>query len=238
MASDASVVAKDFPRFLELPLELRAMIWQFGVRAQNRVVYTDGLRKVKYASCPVLFVVCKESKIWAEKLYKRLLGDNLLYCKLRPSYFQGYGPIISLDDDIIHLGNWKEWAVRCSHPVFWSLECHRTGRPLPPICRRIEEFSKNIIRRIAVTPGWFWSRQSIVQLYKKAHKTMAYEQAWPYLWAQNIEEVWDKAGSPHLEGLFLLSNDASRRGKQKTYEIPILVRPEVARSARRNRIRK
>ncbi|KAI1073929.1 hypothetical protein F5B20DRAFT_565593 [Whalleya microplaca] len=235
METNTGVVPKDFPQFLRLPLELQMTIWELAVRGQDRLVRTNLLRKVTYAPCPVLFLVCRRSKQSTEKFYQRLIGNHLLNCRLQPSVVRYPGPILSFENDIIHIGLWNEWsAIGPCTPSRYDFS--RT--PLSPICRRINEFSKNKIRRIAVLDTKYY-RDRAQRIYHRAsyraQRLVTSEPDWLYLWAQNVEEVWITSRGRSMR-IYLTSSRKASREKQRPFNVPILREPRriVTRSHARS----
>ncbi len=70
------------------PVELRAIIGQLAVPAKNRLANCPSFRRITHALWPVLFLVCRKAKMWAETQYQRLRfcnkGYNLVMGDLIP----------------------------------------------------------------------------------------------------------------------------------------------------------
>ncbi|KAI1503739.1 hypothetical protein F5X99DRAFT_406738 [Biscogniauxia marginata] len=151
---DAKITPKIFSRtqpftkFSALPPELRNMIWEEAVHEQDRVISAPGGDIVMCASCPVLFLVCKESKQVAAKYYVRLEGGDLLAMSLRPLSMPCRGPVLSFDYDVFFVSN--AWTY-CSFERLASGEIIRNEEkslPVPIACDKIEGLYRMGIRRV------------------------------------------------------------------------------------------
>ncbi|KAI8962234.1 hypothetical protein F5Y11DRAFT_347670 [Daldinia sp. FL1419] len=187
----------NFPQFSSLPPELRAMIWEFAVPAQDRFVDTYRLRKVKSAPCPVLFLVCKESKSWTSKFYKRVRNGNFLRGKILPIEQEAAGPVISFEHDIVMIGDWKIWNPR-ERMGFVSdiIKRRQDGVALRPIHLQIEKFSKVGLRRVAVNrphtvhPEFIYYKNARNRVVNFSNLGVKLED-WSWRWTDKVEEVWN-----------------------------------------------
>jgi hypothetical protein len=146
----------NFPKFSDLPMELRQAIWQLAVPVQDRMVDCPALRKIKHASCPILFLVCKEAKLCAETQYHRLQpykrDYDIVMSDLVPGT-TGKGLPISLDHDIfvVQQSKWRGWYANKCDPVREAEASFNNKKELSEICKWIEKFSANGVRRGCVT---------------------------------------------------------------------------------------
>lgn len=154
----SQTIPTEFTKLSSLPPELRSIIWQLAVPAQNRVIDCPSFRRIKSAPCPVLFLVCRESKFYAEKSYQRLRfcgrSCNLLMGDLVSLDSDGHqGLPISLDHDIflIQKRKWWLWRTTVSNPMA-DAAASRAGRgKMTTACKRIEKFSALGVCRVCVT---------------------------------------------------------------------------------------
>ncbi|KAI1386810.1 uncharacterized protein F4822DRAFT_431678 [Hypoxylon trugodes] len=189
-----------FPKFGRLPTELRLMILKFAVRAEDRIVTTNHLRRVKKAPCPVLFLVCRETYNWSQEFYQRIpRGD--LWRPAVPTNTPVRGPIVSFETDIIDIGDWyRWWKFGGGRKDSQVRKCRREGSPLPRTFASIESFSqRNKIRRVVRGPTSNYLRLSEMLFYKNARKSaikyvdvdsLTKYDDWCFQWASELEEVW------------------------------------------------
>ncbi|KAI0485222.1 hypothetical protein GGR56DRAFT_64883 [Xylariaceae sp. FL0804] len=143
---------RKFVYFGRLPAELRAMIWRRAVRGQDRYVITRGFRRINWAPCPPLFLVCHESLQVVQKLYQRVRGGDLLYGSIKPAFMPYAGPVLSFEHDIFSLYGFSSWVTPgCNSPQEAYRHHQLSAGPLRPICGKIEEFSGRRIKRVAVS---------------------------------------------------------------------------------------
>ncbi|KAI0111675.1 hypothetical protein F4814DRAFT_450349 [Daldinia grandis] len=188
----------EFHKFQQLPPELRTMIWNFAVWAQDRFVDTYRLRRIKSAPCPVLFLTCKEAKFWAIRQYKRVKNGDLLYGKIVPASRKATGPVISFEHDIVMMGDWRLWnaprnSPRRAYPREVA-ELQSRGLPLRHIHKRIEVLSARGFHRVALSRPHQVHPELI--FYKDSRRRFTnfpkYGGAndWGWGWTHCLEEVW------------------------------------------------
>ncbi|KAI1467569.1 uncharacterized protein F4812DRAFT_471554 [Daldinia caldariorum] len=186
-----------FHQFTQLSAEVRAMIWEYAVTGQNRVVSTYRLRKVTRAPCPVLFLVCKEALFWAIKKYKRVRNGDLLYGSIMPGYFKATGPVISFEDDIVNIGDWDAWNNNKGSKCYVTDIYNRraAGQGLQQIHQRIEKLSKIGFRRVVVDKNthvhpemlFYKNSRKILTTFKNLNNLRS---DWCWKWTDKIEEIW------------------------------------------------
>ncbi|KAI0171919.1 hypothetical protein GGR52DRAFT_591723 [Hypoxylon sp. FL1284] len=200
-----------FHKFRQLPPELRAMIWQFAVPAQNRVVKTDGLRRVIHCPCPVLFLVCKEAKYHAAKLYQKVRkearhGADLAKSRVIPSYYAWPGPLVSFQHDIIELGACKFWRMMSPQELGRVQQLIDRGETVRPIVRSIMGLRERRIRRIAVLADTWWKVKRPESLFYRNAAPRKFQFGtnqtttitWPSAWADFVQEVWAREPTAYL----------------------------------------
>lgn len=186
-----------FPYFNSLPAEVRLMIWKEAVRGQDRVVWIDRFRKITKAPCPTLFLVCSESLIAAQEVYKKVRGGDILKGRIMPSYYAWEGPIISFEHDILMIENWHRW--RRNRKSMTSRNARNrllAGRPLRPMQKRIAEMGKLGISRVAFCETELEHRMPEMVFYKNARKYYTQvdratdeRDEWAWAWTEHVKEV-------------------------------------------------
>ncbi|OTB15949.1 hypothetical protein K445DRAFT_300754 [Daldinia sp. EC12] len=210
---------KTFHKFPQLPPEIRVMIWNLAVRAQDRRVTTYRLRRVLRAPCPTLFLVCKESKFWAMKKYKKVRNGDLLYGKILPAYFEARGPIISFDDDIVGIGDWFAWNPNRGSRCYTSeiLGRQAGGLGLRKIHQRIKALSKVGFRRVIVGDKYtsLYPEMLFYKNSRKVHTTYrnfgGIRDDWSWNWTDKLEEVWK------LERIYNMVDHTSKESFVRLY---------------------
>lgn len=198
------VQGNTFHQFQNLPTGIRMMIWRLAIRDRNRVVFTKGLRKITYAPCPRIFLVCKDSYACAKLIYKKVRGGDLIQGKVVPVEDRAAGPIVSFEYDIFMADGWDRWRTTQNTGAEQTVRYRRyyLDLPLRPIETRIEAFR---ISRVAFRRAEAESRKFEMVFYKNARKcyTLVDEMTderdeWAWAWTEGIEEVWVLDYTPSL----------------------------------------
>ncbi|KAI1658305.1 hypothetical protein F4813DRAFT_395695 [Daldinia decipiens] len=187
-----------FHLFPKLPSELRHMIWGFAVWTQDRFVDTYRLRRIKSAPCPALFLTCKEAKLHATKMYKRVRNGDLLYGKIMPASRKVRGPLISFENDIVMIGDWELWNSLGKPYPKEIVKLQAMGLPLRPIHKRIEKLSTWGFHRVLLERPHYVHPELLFYKNSRRHLTNFTKYGvrcdWGWTWTDNMEEVWTVDG--------------------------------------------
>ncbi|KAI1100715.1 hypothetical protein F4804DRAFT_335989 [Jackrogersella minutella] len=189
-----------FERFPDLPPELRCVVWDHFMHTEDRIVVADHLRKITRAPCPVILLVCQESKSWAEKLhkYKKVMNGNLLRGRVLPMTIPLKAPLVSFETDIFYIGKWQTWITRWTSNI--NLDVQRRlqhGIPLTALQRGIQAFSGRGVRRVAI-PGdhsqwadllYFANARAWVNEFGVFNQQRQ-PNDWAWAWCRKLEEVY------------------------------------------------
>ncbi|OTB02449.1 hypothetical protein M426DRAFT_24612 [Hypoxylon sp. CI-4A] len=194
-------------RLMDLPKELRIMIWRRVMYAENRIIETYKLHQITRAPCPITFLICKESFYMTRMKYMRVGGGDLLKGPIitehsLPEQWFWRAPVVSFKNDIFHVDTWNLWDPDGFGFGFNTVagevrRLRKVGLPPRSFHQNIEAFSKRGIRRVAV--GYHPNRRAAEMLfYRNARLSTTYyvnsgvvkHDGWAWDWAKDIREVW------------------------------------------------
>ncbi|KAI1498904.1 hypothetical protein F5X99DRAFT_411606 [Biscogniauxia marginata] len=221
--SSPSTPEVTFHCFPRLPSELRIMIWKYGLYSQNRIV---GLRvesrHISYAPCPILFLVCQESKSVTVRAYQRLRRADITCEYAYPVSSRIGGPLVSFETDIFHIrlpvmvekfwGSriWNDKIVRANDPIFQV--------PYSEAEKSVDRFAATPkIKRILVMHSYpFIESHKVVLLalsFSGDHRDNAGERLRSelYKWLRAVDEAYVQ----EMDGLVLdLAGDAIKEQRR------------------------
>ncbi|KAK6088058.1 hypothetical protein SCUP234_01124 [Seiridium cupressi] len=167
-----------FHLFMDLPIDIRVLIWEQAMVSQNRMVPAFDLRYVNQAYAPTVFLVCRESREWAMRNYRRARNGDLL--DLVSPYDGGVrGPLICLDTDIFFVQELHCWNGLDRIPTSWmpNFQIHQGIAPRR-VC--VDERADPIF---AVKLYWPSVRDRPTTFF-------SVEPSSEFDWTQHIDEVW------------------------------------------------
>ncbi|KAK6063605.1 hypothetical protein SCUP515_12294 [Seiridium cupressi] len=167
-----------FHLFMDLPIDIRVLIWEQAMVSQNRMVPAFDLRYVNQAYAPTVFLVCRESREWAMRNYRRARNGDLLDL-VRPYDGGVRGPLICLDTDIFFVQELHCWNGLDRIPTSWmpNFQIHQGIAPRR-VC--VDERADPIF---AVKLYWPSVRDRPTTFF-------SVEPSSEFDWTQHIDEVW------------------------------------------------
>ncbi|KAK9796923.1 putative 2EXR domain-containing protein [Seiridium cardinale] len=167
-----------FHLFMDLPIDIRVLIWEQAKVSQNRVVPAFALRYVSQAYAPTVFLVCRESREWATRNYRRARNGDLLDL-VSPSDDGVRGPLICLDTDIFLVQELHWWNGSDRIPTSWvpGFRIHEGVAPRR-VC--VDERADPIF---AVKLYW-------PSVRGRSTTFVTVEPSSEFDWTQHIDEVW------------------------------------------------